>query len=206
MDEKSQDVESLERFVYRAERIVAHSFWNWLTSYHDHADIARIVAGDWLAHDGLNIDEFEAFCLHLRLLIQGLDGISIRQIAAIADGWQPEHDDLKDVIRKARKELEKNLNAKCFVNIKDVGEVTTNAELFDVVFYGRMVHEDRVKRKEFERLANAGLFSFFLFQAFTGILFYYRNCILRVGWAADQWLKREGKNWENDNLATPCPP
>lgn len=192
MDDENQEAEALERFVFRAERIVTSAFWTWLTSYHKYPDMARIIAGDWLAHDRLNIDEFEAFCLNLRLLIQGLDGISIRHIAHIADNWTPEHDDLKAVIAEARNELEKNLNAHCLVNIKESGEKTTNAELFDVVFYGRMVHEDKKKRKEFERLAKAGLFSFFLFKAFTGILFHYRNCILHVGWASEQWLKREG--------------
>ncbi len=192
MIEENHEVESLERFVARAERIISSAFWTWLTSYHEHADMARIIAGDWLAHDRLNIDEFEAFCLNLRLLIQGRDGISIEQIAGIAEGWAPKHDDLRTVIAEARKELKKNLDAHCFVNIKESGKKTTNAELFDVVFYGRMVHEDKNKRKEFERLAKAGLFSFFLFQAFTGILFHFRNCILHVGWASEQWLKREG--------------
>ncbi|MEE4921702.1 hypothetical protein V2K23_20005 [Pseudomonas alliivorans] len=192
MDDENQEAEALKRFVFRAERIVTSAFWTWLTSYHGPADMARIIAGDWLAHDRLNIDEFEAFCLNLRLLIQGLDGISIRQIGVIADCWTPEHDDLKTVIVEARNQLQKNLSARCLVNIKESGEKTTNAELFNVVFYGRMVHEDKTTRKEFERLAKAGLFSFFLFQAFTGILFHYRNCILHVGWASEQWLKREG--------------
>ncbi|MEE4232349.1 hypothetical protein V2I85_12305 [Pseudomonas viridiflava] len=192
MDDDSHEVEALERFVARAERIVSSAFWGWLTRKRWQADMACIIGGDWLAHDGLNIDEFEAFCLNLRLLIQGADGICIRQIAAIADGWTPEHDDLKAVIAEARLELKRNLATRCLVNIKDVGEQTTNAELFDVVFYGRMVHDDKKKRKEFARLAKAGLFSFFLFEAFTGILFHYRNCILHVGWASEQWLKREG--------------
>ncbi|WP_416424485.1 hypothetical protein RAM80_01600 [Pseudomonas sp. App30] len=192
MDDEGHEVEALERFVARAERIVSSAFWGWLTRKRGQADMARIIGGDWLAHDGLNIDEFEAFCLNLRLLIQGRDGISIQQIAAIADGWAPEYDDLKAEIAEARAKLKKNLAANCLVNIKDGTDKTTNAEVFDVVFYGRMVHEDRVKRKEFDRLAKAGLFSFFLFQAFTGILLHYRNCTLRVGWASEQWLRREG--------------
>ncbi|MDT4888488.1 hypothetical protein FQZ97_1250460 [compost metagenome] len=70
--------------------------------------------------------------------------------------------------------------------------MTTNRALFDLVFYGGMVHEDKTTRNEFDRLAKSGLFSFFLFQAFKGVLFNYRNCILHVGWASEQWLKREG--------------
>ncbi|CRM19099.1 hypothetical protein [Pseudomonas sp. 8 R 14] len=197
MDVKHHEAEALERFVSRAERIVSSAFWGWLTRRRGQPDMARIIGGDWLAHDGLNIDELEAFCLNLRLLIQGRDGISIQQIADIAEGWESKHDDLKAVIIKAREELRKNLGARCLVNIKDEAEKTTNAELFDIVFYGRMVHEDKIKRKEFERLAKAGLFSFFLFQAFTGILFHYRNCILHVGWASGEWLDREGHTYND---------
>lgn len=151
----------------------------------------RIIAGDWLAHDGLNIDELEAFCLNLRLLIQGRDGFCIRNIGLIADGWASKHDDLKKVIQNARAELQKNLDSPSLVNIKDQGK-TTKKELFDLVFYGGMVHEDKVMRHEFDRLAKSGLFSYFLFQAFKSVLFHYRNCILHVGWASLQWLRREG--------------
>lgn len=191
MSEES-NVDSLNRFVHRAERIVSSAFWSWMTRKRGQSDMARIIAGDWLAHDGLNIDELEAFCLNLRLLIQGRDGFCIRDIGLIAEGWESKHDDLKKVIQDARAELHKNLAFRSIANIKGEGETTTNDELFDLVFYGGMVHEDKVKRHEFDRLAKSGLFSFFLFQAFRGVLFHYRNCILHVGWASLQWLRREG--------------
>ncbi|TKK27379.1 hypothetical protein PspCFBP13528_22365 [Pseudomonas sp. CFBP13528] len=152
--------------------------------------MARIIAGDWLAHDGLNIDELEAFCLNFRLLIQGRDGFCIRDIGLIAEGWESKHDDLKKVIQDTRAKLRKNLDFPSLINIKDEGKTTKN-ELFDLVFYGEIVHEDKVKRREFDRLAKSGLFSFFLFQAFKSVLFHYRNCILHVGWASLQWLRRE---------------
>lgn len=192
MDDPNHDVESLRRFVARAERIVSSAFWGWMTRKRGGADMGRIIGGDWLAHDGLNIDELEAFCLNLRLLIQDRDGFSIRQIGLIADGWESRHDDLKKEISDARAELNKNLDFRSIANIKDEGETTTNKELFDLIFYGGMVHEDKETRREFDRLAKSGLFSFFLFQAFRGVLFHYRNCILHVGWASLEWLRREG--------------
>lgn len=188
---EESNVDSLNRFVHRAERIVSSAFWDWMARKRGQPDMDRIIAGDWLAHDGLNIDELEAFCLNLRLLIQGRDGFCIRDIGLIAEGWESKHDDLKKVIQDARAELQKNLDSPSLVNIKDEGK-TTKKELFALVFYGGMVHEDKVMRHEFDRLAKSGLFSFFLFQAFKSVLFHYRNCIHHVGWASLQWLRREG--------------
>ncbi|MDL2185619.1 hypothetical protein P5706_15650 [Pseudomonas sp. ChxA] len=189
---QESDIDSLKRFTHRAGRIISSEFWIWMTRKRGQSDMARIIAGEWLAHDGLNIDELEAFCLNLRLLIQGRDGFCIRDIGLISDGWGSKHDDLKKTIKDARAELHKNLAAPSMANIKEAGEVTTNAELFDLVFYGGLVHEDKVMRHEFDRLVKSGVFSFFLFQSFRGVLFHYRNCIVRVGKASLEWLEREG--------------
>lgn len=188
---KSQMADELKRFVRRAEKLELSSFWAWLKRKRGAADMGRIIAGDWLAHDGLNQEAFEAFCLNLRLLVQDTDGFSIRKVAGIAETWPDSHKDLRDEIHMARSILKQKLDESCLVQILE-GKRTTNWDLFDIVFYGGMVHENHEKREKFDEITSAGLFSYFMFQAFIGVLFHYRNCILRVGVHAERYLIREG--------------
>ena len=53
-------------FIIRAMKLEKSNFWRWLTSRKGQPDMARILAGDWLAHDKLNSDELDAFCLNLK--------------------------------------------------------------------------------------------------------------------------------------------
>lgn len=186
-----KDLDNLQRFVKRAERIVTSSFWVWMQSRHGASDIEKILVGEWLAHDGLNKEAFESFCLNLRQMIQDADGYSMRQVGEIAEKWGVDHYDLRDELREARAVLASRLNQPCLVRIYD-NRATTNRELFDVVFYGGVVHENVGKRDEFERITNAGMFGYFVFFAFLGILFYYRNCILRMAVHVEKYLMREG--------------
>lgn len=183
--------DELKRFVKRAEKLVTSTFWGWLTRRRGASDMAKVVAGDWLAHDGLNVDEFDAFCLNLRFFLQDKDGFSIRKVKDIASEWPEQHADLRNEIYGAIQTLKGHLDASCLVRISD-DKPTTNRELFDVVFYGGVVHENEGKREEFDRIINSGPFAYFVFQAFTGIMFYYRNCILAVGFHVEKYLLREG--------------
>ncbi|WP_277372693.1 hypothetical protein [Pseudomonas sp. AA-38] len=150
----------------------------------------RIFKGEWLAHDGLNQEAFESFCLNLRQMVQNTDGYSMKLVGDIAEKWAEEHHDLRNEVREARAILSQRLDEPCLVRIHD-NRRTTNRELFDVVFYGGVVHENVGKRDEFDRIIGSGVFSYFVFQAFLGILFYYRNCILRMAVHVEKYLIRE---------------
>lgn len=183
--------EELTRFIKRAERLLTSAFWGWLTRRREAADMERIIAGEWLAHDELNIDEFEAFCLNLRYFIQPRDGYSIMQVKAIASKWPEAHAELREIVLKAVETLDARLADKSLVNIRDEGH-TSNLDLFEVVFYGGIAHENADKREQFETIVNSGLFAYFAFQAFQYSLFHYRNCILDLAWSAEKYLMREG--------------
>jgi hypothetical protein len=185
------NAEELTRFIKRAERLLTSAFWGWLTRRRGAADMQRIIAGEWLAHDGLNIDEFEAFCLNLRYFIQPRDGYSIEQVKIVASKWPEAHAELRGQVLRAVEELDARLSGKSLVNIREEGQ-TTNLELFEVVFYGGIAHENKDKRERFERIVSSGLFAYFAFQAFQSVLFHYRNCILHVAWSAEKYLMREG--------------
>ncbi|UCJ18907.1 hypothetical protein K5Q02_11310 [Pseudomonas sp. MM211] len=152
----------------------------------------RIFKGEWLAHDGLDQEAFESFCLNLRQMIQDTDGYSMRLVGQIAEKWGARDSDLLQGIREARNTLKQKLDQPCLVRIH-ASRSTTNRELFDTVFYGGVAHENIGKRDEFDRITNAGLFGYFVFSAFLGVLFYYRNCILRMAVHVDKYLVREGR-------------
>lgn len=185
------NTEELLRFIQRAERLLTSDFWTWISHKRGAADIERIIAGEWLAHDGLNIDQFEAFCLNLRYFIQRRDGYSIEQVKEIAAHWTDAHKDLQEGVFQAVKEMEARLSDSCLVNIKDEGQ-TTNLELFDVIFYGGIAHENKDKRDEYQKIVSSGVFAYFAFEAFQYSLYYYRNCILHLAWNAEKYLQREG--------------
>ncbi len=166
-------------FVEKAHKLEASPFWKWFTNKHGPADMTRIINGDWLAHNGLNAEVFEAFCLTLRLLIQDGDGFSVREIAESAKAWPTEFESQARGIEDARRELNTRLDEECTVRLSS-DEKTTNRELFDVIFYGGIVHSNPRKRNRYDKFVSSGLFSFFAFYSFCGALAHYRNCIQSV--------------------------
>jgi hypothetical protein len=153
--------------------------------------MSKILAGDWLAHDGLNEEALGAFCLNLRFLIQPKDGYAIKDIQRIAEGWPQIHHDLQHEVLTAISELNKNLAEPSLVRLSEE-RPTSNWELFEIVFYGRIAHENPGKREQFDRMANAGPFSYFMFQAFVSVIFHYHNCTSKVADNVHQYLIREG--------------
>lgn len=174
-------------FVEKAHKLETSPFWKWVSNRRGPSDSDRIVVGDWLAHDGLSPEALDSFCLTLRLLIQDQDGFSIRKIAAKADMWPQEYALQRDKIHHAVNNLRVELNKRSLVQFIE-GNETTNKDVFDVIFYGGIAHANPTKRDRFKKLTNAGLFSYFVFQAFTGTLFHYRNCIQTLTFHVVQYL------------------
>lgn len=188
---EKDSTEELKRFVQRAEKLVTSSFWQWMQTRRGASDIQSIIEGNWLAHDGFNEEGFSHFCMQLRFLIQDTDGFSIRLVASISETWPDQHSDLRSEVIEARDTLRKHLDEKSLVSL-EAGKITTNGQLFKIVFYGGLVHENADKREEFDRITQVGLFSYFVFQAFIATLFYYRNCILKMAVHVEKYLVREG--------------
>ena len=182
--------DELVLFVETAHKLEKSPFWQWASHKRGPSDVERIIAGDWLAHDGLSAEALDSFCLTLRLLIQDQDGFSIRKINALATGWQGSCAPYCEAIRQAIQDLNSELNAPSLVKFPDQRE-TTNRDVFDTVFYGGIVHLNPGKRDRFRQLRDSGLFSFFLFQSFVGILFHYRNCIQAVAFNIVRYLEAQ---------------
>jgi len=170
-----------ELFLERALRLEGSRFWGWLSAPQGTVDLQRFADGNWLKHPNLDQDELEAFCLNLRLLIQDRDGFSIRKIRELSEDWPDNYQAEREGIAQAANELHRRLDESSLVLLPGADR-TTNHELFDVVFYGGIAHADPDKRGQFQRMATAGAFSFFMFRAFCGVLFHYRTCIVQIAY------------------------
>ena len=177
-------------FVESAYKLETSPFWKWATSRRGASDMERIIAGDWLAHDGLSPETLDSFCLTLRLLIQDQDGFSIRKINSLANTWNDRGSSYRDGIHQAVESLHCKLCERSLVQFPGRQE-TTNGDVFDIIFYGGIAHANPGKRDQFRELTKSGLFSFFLFQSFLGVLFHYRNCIQTVAYNIVQYVETQ---------------
>lgn len=170
---------SVGEFILRAHKLERSAFWQWQNQRPVHVDHAAIVAGNWLAYDGLREEDLDSFCLNLRLLIQDRDGISIRKMSQHVALWPDAHAEQKSAVQVAVATLNERLDRPCLVSLSTTGKTTIH-ELFSVLFYGGLVHSDELMREEYRRVIKAGLFSYFVFTAFWGVLCDFRNCIQSV--------------------------
>lgn len=183
----------LSEFIIRARKLEKSAFWNWLTLPRGDSDMPLIIAGDWLAHDKLNQDELVAFCSNLRLFIQNTDGFSIRQIAERSQKWSDEYNSEKEGIRDAVANLNRNLDSPSLVSIFN-DKPTRNRDVFEVIFYGGLIHANPGKRELYAQLVKSGLFSYFVFSAFSSTLFLYRNCIQLIAHYLARYILQEHKD------------
>lgn len=178
-------------FVEKAHKLETSPFWKWVRTKRGPSDIEKIVAGDWLAHDGLTPESLDSFCLTLRLLIQDQDGFSIRKIKEQSASWPESCLGYHREILRSVDTLNLELSKPCLAQFLGE-EKTTNRDIFDVIFYGGIAHSNSGKRDQFNRLTKSGLFSFFVFQSFSGALFHYRNCIQTIAFNIAQYLETQG--------------
>lgn len=177
-------------FVETAHKLEKSPFWQWASQSRGHSDMERIIAGEWLAHDGLGPESLDSFCLTLRLLIQDQDGISIRKIKALSTLWDSSYTTYREGIHLAIENLNCKLNERSLVQFRPP-QKTTNQDVFDIVFYGGIAHLNPGKRELFRDLKESGLFSFFMFQSFLGVLFHYRNCIQTIAFNIVEYLEAQ---------------
>ena len=135
----------------------------------------KIMGREWIAFDNVSEDDLDAFVLNLRLLIQDRDGFSIRCLAKIY-----KKDEVPQDLAKAfdeQREKWKTYRSTFSPLIKPGGtEKLSNGDLFDILFYGGLAHQDKKYFNEFFKLTKQGAFSAFVFGFFLSSL----NTILGV--------------------------
>lgn len=185
------DTENFIYFINKAYKLETSPFWKWINEKGKQTDWAKIAEFGWLAHDGLQEEDMESFCLNLRFFIQPRDGFSIPLIALKAQNLPEKYAEHKNRIANAVATLEDKLNEKSLIQIYD-DRITTNLDVFDVLFYGGIVHANKEKRVEFHRLVTSGDFSYFVFRSFVCTLHHYRNCIQTLAYHLYHYLDKIG--------------
>lgn len=177
-------------FVEKTHKLETSPFWRWLASKRKQSDMEKILDGGWLAHDGLGVEAMDSFCLTLRLLIQKGDGFCIREIGEKSKSWPDKYKQEARGIAEARQKLRKRLEEPSMLQIFPDKE-TTRETLFDVIFYGGLVHSNPRKRTKYKELVSSGMLSYLVFQMFSGTFFDYRNCIQTVAYHLVRYITGE---------------
>jgi len=152
---------------------------DWLRNKHPkNPDMKRIMAGDWLAYEGLTSDDLDAFCLNLRLLIQDRDGYSLRCLAELYKCLQSEAAEIGKLVEEERDSLNAYLDERCLIQLP--GRNLSKRDFFQIVFYGGLTHNDEQYFRDFVALAASGVFSIFSFVMLWNILSRLNSCIQRV--------------------------
>ena len=135
----------------------------------------KIMNLDWIAVDGVLPDDVDAFVLNLRFLIQDRDGFSIRCLSKIYEKDEvPE--ELSAAFAEQRQIWKTHLNSMSLLKKPGGIEKYSNEDLFNILFYGGLVHQDKKYLNEFLVLTKQGAFSAFVFGFFISSL----NTILNV--------------------------
>lgn len=173
------DLKPLKLFNLRAQRLEQSKFMDWLRNKHPkNPDMKRIMAGDWLAYEGLTADDLDAFCFNLRLLIQDRDGYSLRCLAEYYKCLPSEAVELSKLVKEERDSLNAFLDEKSLVQLR--GHNVTDQNFFEIVLYGGLAHNDEKYFKEFVALVGTGVFSIFSFVTLWNILSRFNSCIQRI--------------------------
>jgi hypothetical protein len=182
--------ERLILYVEQAYKLKTNSFWLWLNTKPLKTNYEKVFLGDWLAHDGLNHEGLDAFCLRLRILIQKRDMLHAEKMIEESKKWGSKFNHLKEAMELSYLERERVLNSRCLVSIFK-NKNTTNRDLFDIIFYGGIAHLNEEKRVLFKDITTSGMFSYFVFSCFKNTLFCHMNCIQSIAHSIVQYTNKK---------------
>lgn len=189
----TMSIENAKLFIANVVKLESSPFWKWMLETGKKPNSSLINSETFIMHDDLRKEDLDSFCLNLRYLIQDRDGFSIRKMKEFSDTFTPEYEDYKLSIESAVNELNSNLDKPSLVQFGGDDVNTTYRKVFEILFYGGLVHFNEDKRYEFIRLASSGMFSVFVFSAFQSSLMYYRNCYMSVGYNLHHYLVSIGE-------------
>ncbi len=135
----------------------------------------KIMNLEWISCDDVSEDDVDAFVLNLRLLIQRRDGFSIECLSKIykKDGIPKE---LSGAFDEQSQSWETYRSLKSVLIKPGGSEKLSNGELFDIILYGGLAHQNKYRVNDFSALTKQGAFSAIVFIFFLSSL----NTILNV--------------------------
>lgn len=163
------DITPLILFNNKVDRLDNCRLAARMANQHYHIQHDKIMNLDWVAVDGVNQDDIDAFVCNLRLLIQDRDGFSIRCISKLYN-QESVPSDLSDSFNQERQKWKKHLESKSLFLKPDNDEKYSNNELFNIILYGGLAHQDQKYIREFIWLTKQGAFSAFVFGFFISSL------------------------------------
>jgi hypothetical protein len=113
----------------------------------------RVLHREWIAFDNVTEDDVDAFVLNARLLMQDRDGFSIRCLAKIYEN-PALPTELRDEFKSHRRRFSNHKNSPSL--LKTGERRYTHGEIFDIIFYGGLAHQDMKYYKEYLLLTKMG--------------------------------------------------
>ncbi len=172
------DLIPLMLFNERADRLRESSFLKWLNKSQKKPRKQDIDVGRWLSYEGLRPDDLDAFCLNLRLLIQDRDGYSINCLSNLYEILPETVEEARTLFKQERKKLNDYLEERSFIQI-EVRNLS-NRDVFNILFYGGLVHNNVKYYEDYIRLTKSGLFSIFTFVELWNILLQFNTYIQNI--------------------------
>lgn len=185
-------IENAKLFIQKSKKLEESPFWNWINKEGKKANEKLISAPSFIMHEDLREEDLESFCLNLRLLIQDRDGLSIRAMKEFSGTFDAKYSKHTIEIHEATKKLNYCLQSKSLVQLEG-NKPTTYYEIFDIIFFGGLVHIDKVKRYKFQELESSGSLSWFVFNDFTSAITHYRNCYMIIAYNLFHYLDSIGE-------------
>jgi hypothetical protein len=184
----------LKLFNTRARILEESRFLNWLRTHgNKQPNMARLLAGDWLAFEGLHREDLDSFFLHLRTLIQNRDGYSICCLSKIYDQFPEDYEAARKEFHHVRNELKEYLDRKSLVQAKIHGSLS-NRSLLNIILYGGFAHNDPKYFDNFVRMTQSGFFSFFTFTTLWNIVMVLHANIQKIA-----LINNEVISWKEDD-------
>jgi hypothetical protein len=157
---------SLILFNERVERLLRSALAKRMDNPSFTLSYKKVINRDWICFDGVTEDAVDAFVLHIRVLLQERDGISINCLAKGVYGDQAITIDLRDRFGRDKDRWDKHLIQNSVIKHFSGSCTFTNGELFEVILYGGFAHGNPDKDKSFFWLTKQGAFSAFVFSTF----------------------------------------
>jgi hypothetical protein len=167
------DTIALKLFNEKVSRLEASRLAQRMSNPKYQIQYDKVASGQWIAADGIEPDDVDAFVLNLRLLVQDNDGFSIRCLSKLY-GEADVASVLQAQFQEHHNRLSSHLDRPSPIGRPGGNGNYTNRQLFDVIMYGGLAHNDRKKVGEFLCLVRQGFFSAIVFASFLntiGVIF-----------------------------------
>ena len=147
----------------------------------------KIMDRQWIAFDNISEDDLDAFVLNLRLLIQDRDGFSIRCLSKLYEDEAPE--ELATAFGEQRNKWKDYRSSLSLLAKSGGSEKLSNGDLFDILFYGGLAHQDPKYLNEFIILTKQGAFSAFVFGFFLSSLTTILDVLKNIRGINNRWIE-----------------